>query len=389
MKPSREKTRLCVVTTHPIQYIAPWFRSLAQHEAIDLHVVFLRELDAGAQGIGFGQAFTWDVPLREGYSNEALDIPMGASAVFAGLRAFVRTLRRQHADIVLVTGWNEPLLAFATPAARVLGYKTIVRGESNDKRDRSLIARLIHRALLAFASAVTIIGSGNRRFYESYAYSQDRIFPGVYFVENDRMLAMAEARAIERRAIRASEGVRVDEVVFAFCGKHVPFKRPDWLVEAAGQLVKEGLRIRLRFAGSGELTESLKERCDALGIAASFTGFLNQTEMWRAYIGADVFVLPSTHRETWGLVVNEAMLFGLPAIVSDDVGCSPDLVVENETGWVFRGGVDALAASMRHAVREQARLHVMGLRARHRVTSNYSMEIATSGLLQAIAYLRR
>ena len=45
-------------------------------------------------------------------------------------------------------------------------------------------------------------------------------------------------------------------------------------------------------------------------------------------------VLPS-QSETWGLVVNEAMLFGLPCIVSDRVGCHADLIVEGVTGSVF------------------------------------------------------
>ena len=38
-----------------------------------------------------------------------------------------------------------------------------------------------------------------------------------------------------------------------------------------------------------------------------FTGFLNQSQMVDAYVASDCLVLPSDGRETWGLVVNEAM----------------------------------------------------------------------------------
>ena len=38
--------KLCVVTTHPIQYMAPWFRVLAQDPELELEVFFLRELNA-------------------------------------------------------------------------------------------------------------------------------------------------------------------------------------------------------------------------------------------------------------------------------------------------------------------------------------------------------
>ena len=59
---------------------------------------------------------------------------------------------------------------------------------------------------------------------------------------------------------------------------------------------------------------------------ASFAGFLNQSEISRAYVAADCLVLPSDAQETWGLVVNEAMASGLPSIVSNACGCVEDLI---------------------------------------------------------------
>jgi glycosyltransferase involved in cell wall biosynthesis len=64
-----------------------------------------------------------------------------------------------------------------------------------------------------------------------------------------------------------------------------------------------------------------------------FHGFVNQSELPAIYAAADVIIAPSV--ETWGLVVNEAMACGLPAVVSDAVGCGPDLVEEGRTGAVF------------------------------------------------------
>ena len=66
-----------------------------------------------------------------------------------------------------------------------------------------------------------------------------------------------------------------------------------------------------------------------------FAGFLNQSEISRAYAAADIFALASGWHETWGLVVNEAMNFGLPVVVSDKVGCAADLVRHGENGYVF------------------------------------------------------
>jgi glycosyltransferase involved in cell wall biosynthesis len=120
-------------------------------------------------------------------------------------------------------------------------------------------------------------------------------------------------------------------------------------------------------------------------VPAFFTGFLKQTELWRAYVPADAFVLPSTDRETWGLVTNEAMLFGLPAIVSDRVGCGPDLVHDGETGFRFSGGAEALADAMERLARDPAAARAMGLAGRRLVLEHYSMPTATAGLKAALA----
>ena len=377
--------RLSIVVTHPIQYFAPWFGQLADHPQLELQVIYLRQLDTEAQGLGFGHSFAWDVPLLDGYTSETLDAPQQPVASLRWLPSLARALRAFKPDAVLVTGWQEPLLAAAIPLSRWLGVPVILRGEANALRSRGLLARLAHRAIVALTAAAVSIGRSNRDFYTKASSGRLPVFDGAYFVENERMLAMAEAFAGEAAACRELDGAAADDVVFTFCGKHVPFKRPDWLVEAAGQLVAEGMCVRVRFAGSGEMTAQLKARCAELGVPTHFTGFLNQTEMWRAYIGADVFVLPSTHRETWGLVVNEAMLFGLPAIVSNEVGCGPDLVRDGETGWIFAGGLDGLVDCMRRAVVQRSRLREMGTAAKAHVSQHYSMQVATDGLLQAIS----
>ncbi|MBI1284700.1 MAG: glycosyltransferase [Thiobacillus sp.] len=156
------------------------------------------------------------------------------------------------------------------------------------------------------------------------------------------------------------------------------------LVEAAALARQRGLPVKLLFAGSGELTDSLKQRANELDVPVHFTGFLNQTEMWKAYVPADAFVLPSTHGETWGLVTNEAMLFGLPVIVSDQVGSGPDLVIDDETGYVFGGGAEGLADAMARLLQNRDRAPAMAAAGRKLVLEKYSMPVATAGLRAAL-----
>ena len=113
---------------------------------------------------------------------------------------------------------------------------------------------------------------------------------------------------------------------------------------AIEQSVRRNPRIQGLMVGDGPL----RAGCDSLvqdrQVPIRFTGFLNQSEIIRAYVASDALVLPSDGGETWGLVVNEAMACARPCIVSDRVGCGPDLVIPQETGSIFPlGDVEALS----------------------------------------------
>ena len=123
-----------------------------------------------------------------------------------------------------------------------------------------------------------------------------------------------------------------------FSGKLIPKKDPLMLVKAIS-CSKFKDQIELMIIGDGPLKEDMLEALDQYKLNYEFLGFLNQTQLVReGYSQIDVLVLPSNENETWGLVVNEVMTGGIPAIVSDTVGCHSDLITEGETGYVFKSG---------------------------------------------------
>jgi glycosyltransferase involved in cell wall biosynthesis len=146
-------------------------------------------------------------------------------------------------------------------------------------------------------------------------------------------------------------------------GKLEEKKRPLDIVHAANLLREQHNKsIHLLFAGSGQLKPSLQASTETVfdpdkppggkGPPASFTGFLNQSEIVDAYVAADLLILPSDARETWGLVVNEALACGLPCIVSDQVGCAEDLVEPVDPHLVFPcGDAKQLATAIAHATK--------------------------------------
>lgn len=65
----KEKYKLAVLTSHPIQYQAPLFRKLSSHPYIDLAVYFCWDFGVKEEEYdpGFGKKIKWDIPLIEGY----------------------------------------------------------------------------------------------------------------------------------------------------------------------------------------------------------------------------------------------------------------------------------------------------------------------------------
>jgi glycosyltransferase involved in cell wall biosynthesis len=188
------------------------------------------------------------------------------------------------------------------------------------------------------------IGEANRQFYLKQGIAEERLAPAPYCVDNNRFATAAAAARPERHRIREEWGIPTAAFCFLFAGKFIAKKRPFDLIEATRRVqhTLQGKKIHLLWVGTGELGAELRQVCHACydaergergnapngrnGPNASFVGFLNQSEISRAYVAADCLVLPSDAKETWGLVVNEAMASGLPCIVSNACGCVEDLI---------------------------------------------------------------
>ena len=143
----------------------------------------------------------------------------------------------------------------------------------------------------------------------------------------------------------------------------------------------------LVIVGDGEERADLEARSAGIE-GVRFCGFRNQSELPRFFDLASVFVLPSQH-EPWGLIVNEVMNAGRAVIISDDVGCGPDLITDGVEGCVFPvGDIGALADALRRVLASDAEAAAMGDRARARI-AGWSFEEDVQGLRRALAAVTR
>lgn len=381
--------KVAIIATHPIQYQVPWFQKLA--EQVDLTVYYALLPDAQQQGVGFGVPFTWDIPMLDGYEWRVVPnrrpSPSLQGFFASSIPAIHSLLSESKPDVAIITGWHALPLLQALWACIRLRIPRIVRGESNGFQKRRFRTRLLHRLLLSRFNAFLAIGQANRDFYLEYGINPERIFTGSYFIDNRRFREQLRQLPDDRLAIRSGWGMPAEAVCFVYVGKLEPKKRIMDLLRAVDRTRQTNSSIHLLVVGDGELMTEARQLVEDLRLPVTFAGFLNQREITRAYVAADCLVLPSDFGETWGLVVNEAMACGLAALVSDRVGCWPDLVNEGKTGMVFPcGDIDALAGKLLELSSDPARLAGMGKQASAHI-NQYSVEQAVSGTLNAIDFV--
>ncbi len=387
--------RLAYLVTHPIQYQAPLLRRLAREPGVDLTVFFCSDFSA-RQFLDptFGRVIEWDVPLLEGYRYEVLPALGGRTRV-SFFRPFnyglAKRLREGGFQVLWIHGYNRWFHWLAMWSAKRLGLKVLIRDEATlISAPRNFGKRLLKQGFFAglrrLADGFLAIGSLNRAYYRRYGMAAERIFSVPYAVDNAFFQAGAERAAVRREELRRELGLEPGRPVILFASKIEPRKRPNDLLAAYINLTQSGAVATppyLLFVGDGGQRGPLEEVAGEMHLdAVRFLGFKNQSELPAYYDLCEVLVLPSVF-EPWGLVVNEVMNAGRAVIVSDQVGCGPDLVRNGENGYIFPAGDRAaLAAALGQVLAEPAVCRAMGARSRE-IISQWSFAEDLTGLRQA------
>lgn len=395
--------RVLALITHPIQYQVPLFRELNKQEGVSLKALYLSDHSlSGGKDPGFGQSVLWDVPLLEGYEHEFIPNQgggLGKGGFFAyrtsGLR---RRFLAEQADVLFVPGHMVCAYFQGVVAARQCGMVTMSRPDSLEGTGRKrhpLKAVLRAQFLRQFYSRVDIFcysGHFSRQDADAYSFSEDHIVCSPYNIDSGLFERQREKFLPERKKIRSELNMRETDMVVLFTGKMIDWKNPELIIEALRQ-IPDTVRQSIfpLFIGAGVNFDRIKENLASLLGENRFCmpGFVNQSGLGKYYSAGDVFVLPSKRgHESWGLVVNEAMIFGLPCLVSDGVGCRKDLVIEGKTGYTFPAGDASALAELLISLQGNATLRNEMSQNAYRHIQNYSTEKAVDGLLEALEIAR-
>jgi len=388
------RVRLALFTASPVYYQVPLYRRIAADPHIDFTAIYASSGGVRPFDLGFGQPIQWDVDLLNGYRAVFLARsgrnPIG-DGNFLTFRDFdiVRTIRRGSYDVLWQFGYNYLSHQLALLTQLLRGGPVLFREEQTLLHSRAAWKLAIKRAALPllFSRCFGLyIGTQNYKWLRHYGVPEDRMYFVPYCVDNDTLqkdalrLSSAKPELLRRYGLTENSGP-----VILMVSRLIPKKQPLFLLDAFAR-VRAREKCSLLIVGSGPLEVEIRESVRRNNIPdVVLAGFRNQSEIPTAYACADVFVLPSLFSETWGIVVNEAMNFGLPVVASNKVGCSVDLVKHGENGYVFgENAPDDLCEALLRLVRSPSTRARFG-RASLEIVKSFNYDVASQGVLDAAA----
>jgi glycosyltransferase involved in cell wall biosynthesis len=390
------KHKLAVVVTHPIQHFAPVYQQISKRARLDIVAIYLT--DAGAKAYhdkDFGGTFAWDVDLLSGYRHQFLRPGLGAvpSGFFeADSPDLPEALSAENPDAVLIYGYARRISWRARSWARSNRKCLLYASDSVLLRRRarwrlllkSVVVRRFFRRVDIFLSA----GDRNEEYLGHYGAPSRRMRRCPLPVDLARLRAAgpSDLKAFRRQA-RVSLGFTDTDFVALQCGKLQPIKRPMDLMAAVARLRGEGLPVTGLFAGSGVLMEEMKAYARSCQFPDAFrlAGFVNQSSLPTYYAASDLLVIPSSE-DAHPLVATEAAAFGLPLVVSDQVGCVglTDVARPFENTEVFPvGDVGVLQSTLRRLIETPTRMQAMR-EASLRIASTQDTSVAAAAIEDAV-----
>lgn len=383
--------------SHPIQYQAPLLRLLASNPKIDLKVFFISDLSVKAfYDKGFGINLKWDVSLLDGYNYEFLPhfFDRGKLSLWEPMVYGIRkALKSDDWDAVCFSGYAHYAMLWGIWNTVELNIPYFFRAESNMIcTSRGPIKDKFIKWLVKNASALLWISSDNRDYYKFYGASENQLFFTPYAVDNSFFQKQSRKSEEELAILKKKLGLIDDIPIILYAGKLMKRKNPLLLLEAYANLSKNAnkpISAYLLYIGSGEERLKLEKRIKEMGLEdmVKLLGFKNQTELPAYFALCDLFVLPS-HKEPFGLVINEVMNAGKAIISTNEVGASRDLVHNGRNGFVVpAGNINALTDALKLALSNRIKLAEMGNESK-KIIDNWNYQQDVEGILKALYSLK-
>lgn len=312
----------------------------AEAQGVGVRFFQIAETEKNRQSLGTVDLSYHQYPFELVFTGAFDEIPHYKLAA-----SLLRRVWGSQSDMTILAGYDRPEYWLQLVALMLKGKRRGVFCNSTAfDRPQSLIKYILKSFFFRNCDVIFCYGQRSRQYILSHGVSEENIrfrcqaaaLPHDYDVKS----------IVEQRVANISRAP-----LFLYVGRLSPEKNLVRLIEAFARVHLRFPTATLQLLGDGAQRPALEEVARSSGIveAVTFAGPRSNEQLAHEYLTATCMVLPSLS-EPWGLVVNEALSYGCPVIVSDRCGCVPELVTENVSGFVFdASNTDELAEKMTQA----------------------------------------
>lgn len=335
--------RVLFLTNYPSPYRVRFFDELGK--TMDVTVLFAkptsevrhRNKDWYISGQGNFRA----VQLERG-------VKLGGSTVYTDV---ISWLRRDF-DHIVVCGYGLPTMILAMAYMRLRRIRFDMEVDGGLIRQENWLKYRFKRRLVRMASRWLSTGRATTEYLVHYGANPERVVTYPFSSLSQADLRESPASQAEKEALRRELDLPEGPLALSI-GQFIHRKGFDVLMKASA-----GMDVSVCIVGGEPGEEYRKLRRELGADRVIFRGFQKKEALANYYRAADLFVLP-TREDIWGLVINEAMAFGLPVVTTDKCVAGLELVEECVNGALIPADdPQALAEAIRRVL--EADLWEMG-----------------------------
>lgn len=245
----------------------------------------------------------------------------------------VKYLSKKKYDFIIVGLYSSPTGMLAIEYMKMRNIPFILNSDGGYIKSESKFNYFIKRHFISAASYWLSTGKITSDYFSYYGADKRKIYVYPFTSTLQNEILSKPLNNEEKKMYKKKLGMNENKIVLSV-GQFIHRKGYDLLLNSCKNLNKD---IGIYIVG-GEATEEYKKIKEKFNLTnVHFVGFKKKSELAQYYKAADLFVLP-TREDIWGLVINEAMSYGLPVLTTER--CVAGLEMINDKDCICDVNVD-------------------------------------------------
>ena len=243
----------------------------------------------------------------------------------------IKYINRYRKNVIIVANYTSPSCIIAILYMKMKKIPFIITADGGFIKKDRWFNKKIKTFLMSAATHWIVSGEKTKEYVCHYGAKKDKvcIVPFTSLKKSDILdLPLSND---EKCVLKEKLKMSVDKIYLLFVGQIIERKGVDILNEIAEQLSDD---YCVMVAGGTKENYLDTFNCQP-SERISFLGFLQKEELKEYYEAVDIFIFP-TREDIWGLVINEAMSYGLPIITTNACIAGIELLKNGYNGYLVR-----------------------------------------------------